>query len=134
MLRRGVTLRRPTGGRRSPVASRWRIRHKLLLGLGLVVVFLALVLLGTSRGLWSYYLTVNGIRARLAELVAAEELKTSVFELVAPENALDLIDHHQRLAAAIKKVRQSIGTYSEKVDETLQANGDPLRGLWEKEQ
>src|SRR5262245_39363919 len=134
MLRRGVTLRRPTGGRRSPVASRWRIRHKLLLGLGLVVATMALLLSGTSRGLLSNYRTVNGIKTRLAELNAAEELKGLVFDLAAPEDASKLVKEQLQLPKAIRKVRDAIETYEQRLDETLAANRDPLRGIYEKSQ
>src|SRR5690349_2204712 len=42
------------GPRRAGVASQWRIRHKLMLGLGLVVAIMALLVGGTLRGLWPY--------------------------------------------------------------------------------
>ena len=41
------------------MASQWRIRHKLMLGLVLVVGIMALLLGGTLRGLWSYFGTVK---------------------------------------------------------------------------
>jgi signal transduction histidine kinase len=64
------------------VASHWRIRHKLMLGLGLVVGTMVLLLGGTLRGLWSYYVTMNSIRSKTAELHAAEDLKEAVGEVV----------------------------------------------------
>src|SRR5947209_5232517 len=70
---------------RAGVASQWRIRHKLMLGLGLVVGIMALLLGGTLRGLWSYYVTVNSIRNRLAELKAAQELREAVDNLGRPD-------------------------------------------------
>jgi two-component system, NtrC family, sensor kinase len=60
------------------VALQWRIRHKLMLGLTLVVGIMALLLGGTLRGLWSYYQTVNTIRGLANELRAAEDVRTSV--------------------------------------------------------
>ncbi|MFO0876138.1 MAG: ATP-binding protein [Gemmataceae bacterium] len=114
------------------MASRWRIRHKLSLGLGLVVLIMALLLLGTSRGLWSNYVTMNSIRARLAELVAAEELRSAVYELVTPENAFDLVENHQRLPGEIRKLREVLRAYEQQLDENLTANRDPRRGLYEK--
>jgi signal transduction histidine kinase len=74
------------------VTSRWRIRHKLLLGLGLVVALMALLVLGTLRGLWSYYVLMNNIRGRQAELKTAEQFRTDVFDLLRltkPETASD---------------------------------------------
>jgi signal transduction histidine kinase len=115
------------------VASRWRIRHKLLLGLGLVVLVMALLLLGTSRGLWSYYLTTSSIRARLRELMAAEELKSAVFELVADENVTDLAKDHGRLPGELKKVRDALDVCAERLEENLVNGRDPLRGLFEKD-
>jgi signal transduction histidine kinase len=63
------------------VARRWRIRYKLLFGFGLIVAIMALLLLGTLRGLWSYYLTMNGIRGKHAELKLAEEFKDAVADV-----------------------------------------------------
>jgi HAMP domain-containing protein len=60
------------------VAGRWRIRHKLMFGFGLVLAIMALLLLATLRGLYSYYITMNGIRAKAAELKAADEFKAAV--------------------------------------------------------
>ncbi len=74
------------------MASQWRIRHKLMLGLGLVVGIMALLLGGTLRGLWSYYLTLNSIRSLLTELKAAQELKEAVADVISraedPNNLL----------------------------------------------
>jgi two-component system, NtrC family, sensor kinase len=74
------------------VASQWRIRHKLMLGLGLVVGIMALLLGGTLRGLWSYYVTLNSIRSLLTELKAAQELKEAVADVLSraedPNNLL----------------------------------------------
>ncbi len=67
------------GYRRSGVAPRWRIRHKLLLGVCLVCGALALLLAGTLRGLYSYYLTMNSIRSKQAELKVAEDFQKSMF-------------------------------------------------------
>ena len=74
------------------MASRWRIRHKLLLGLGLVVLLMAVLLSGTLRGLWAYYTTTNGIRSKLQELFAAEQLKVAVGELISPENTARMVE------------------------------------------
>jgi signal transduction histidine kinase len=75
------------------VAARWRIRHKLLLGLGLMVAVMALVIGGTVRGLWGYYVTTAAIRAKHAELKAAEEFKEAVADLTSP-GSLDALAHN----------------------------------------
>ena len=74
------------------MASHWRIRHKLLLGLGLTVAVLALLVGGTLRGLWSYYLTLNSIRSLLTELKAAQEFKEAVADVLSrAEDPNDLL-------------------------------------------
>jgi signal transduction histidine kinase len=66
------------------VASQWRIRHKLMLGLVLVVAAIASLMGGTLHGLWSYYLTTNAIRAKMKEQKAAADFKEAVDRLVEP--------------------------------------------------
>ena len=73
------------------MASQWRIRHKLMLGLVLVVGIMALLLGGTLHGLLSYYDTINFIRGKHAELKPAEELKSAI------ANLLDLVDRPDSL-------------------------------------
>src|SRR4051794_18316066 len=123
------------GSGRSPaVASRWRIRHKLLLGVGLVVAVLALLLGGTLRGLWSYYVTTNNIRAKLHELSAAAVLEAAVTEAVSPENVPKLLENPENLRAAVRKVQVALDAYSDQLDDTLANGRDPNHGVWEKAQ
>jgi signal transduction histidine kinase len=70
---------RGQGGR--GVAFRWRIRHKLILGLILVVGILALLLGGTIKGLASYHATMKAMRCKMAELKEANELRVKVATL-----------------------------------------------------
>jgi two-component system NtrC family sensor kinase len=66
-------------GEGAGVASRWRIRHKLMLGLGLVVATMVLLLGGTVEGVWSYYLDMNSLRVLTTQLRSkAEKVKTAV--------------------------------------------------------
>src|SRR5581483_12251561 len=90
-------ISRAIESRRTGVASQWRIRHKLMLGLALVVGVMALLLGGTLHGLWSYYNTMNNIRGTETELKSAEALKESVGKLsrlLTPEefNADKIVD------------------------------------------
>jgi signal transduction histidine kinase len=110
------------------VGSRWRIRHKLLLGLALVVGVMALLLSGTLRGLWSYYLTTNSIRGKLGELIAAEEFKAAVTALVAPEKIARFLDRPDELPQEMKAARARLEAYQEKLQETLEHSSDPGRG------
>src|SRR3954447_21915074 len=63
------------------VARRWRIRHKLMLGLATAIAILAMLLAGTLNGLWSYYITVKSIESKLKELDKAEDLKEAISKL-----------------------------------------------------
>ena len=68
------------------MSLRWRIRHKLSLGLGLNVVVMLLLLGGTLYGFWSYYCTTSILRFKMSELRVAEEFKQAVAQLVAKDN------------------------------------------------
>jgi two-component system NtrC family sensor kinase len=63
------------------VASRWRIRHKLMLGLGLVVATMVLLLGGTIFGVWSYYLDMKSLREWTAQLHQAEECRAAISDI-----------------------------------------------------
>src|SRR5262249_17535367 len=65
------------------VAFRWRIRHKLILGLGLVVLITVLLLAGTFKGLASYMATMKTMISKSAELRKAYDLKDAVQALAA---------------------------------------------------
>src|SRR5205085_2063039 len=56
---------------RSGVACSWKIRHKLLLGMGLVVANMALLLGGTLHGLASYRDVMGTTESKVEELEAA---------------------------------------------------------------
>ena len=47
---------------------RWRIRHKLLLGLGVVVGIMAILLTGCLQGLAAFTATVKTADSKLVEL------------------------------------------------------------------
>ena len=124
------------------MATQWRIRHKLMLGLGLVVGIMALLLGGTLRGLWSYYVTVNSIRNRLAELKAAQELREAVGNLGRPDRRPDgeapplpprgtvddLTGLKELLERQIRGVREKLNEYDHQLEDTLSRGGDPGNG------
>jgi two-component system, NtrC family, sensor kinase len=83
------------------VASRWRIRHKLMLGLGLVVATMALLLGGTVFGLCSYYLDMVSLRVKTMQLKLAEEFKSAVSDLTR-------LDETSRLARRTEPPRPEI--------------------------
>jgi signal transduction histidine kinase len=118
------------------VGSRWRIRHKLMLGLGLVVGVLALLECGTSYGLWSYYITTNTIRAKLAELDAAREFKDAVAKLVARDRIQDLVkkpDKLEEFPDEVNKTRARLDAYQEQLRDTLEHGRDPGKGVYEQD-
>jgi signal transduction histidine kinase len=121
-----------------------------MLGLGLVVAIMALLLGGTLRGLWSYYLTVNGIRSKLAELKAAQDLREAVGNLGRPERrtapgndlrpeaepppaeADELTAFKNLLRAQVPAARQKLTEYDHKLQETLSHTHDPVKGDHQK--
>jgi signal transduction histidine kinase/CHASE3 domain sensor protein len=113
------------------VASRWRIRQKLMFGLGLVVVIMALLLAGTLRGLYSYYLAMNSIRSKLAELNVAEEFRNEVYTLAAKRK--ELTDNPQTFAKRTEIARQKLVEYEAQLQETLAHGRDPTNGIMELE-
>jgi len=66
------------------VASRWRLRNKLLLGLGLVVGCVGALLAGAAYGLSSYMGTMKTTDSKLAELLRLDELKPKAAAIVVP--------------------------------------------------
>jgi signal transduction histidine kinase len=60
------------------VAGRWRIRHKLMLGLGLVVGVMAILLAGTIHGLLSYRNTTNLMESKFSEQHALQRLMKAI--------------------------------------------------------
>jgi signal transduction histidine kinase len=117
------------------VASQWRIRHKLMLGLVLVVGIMALLLGGTLRGLLSYYTTINIIRCKQAELKHAEELKEAV-ALVArqiedfdePDAPLEDGRKPRTIEETIKNARDKLDAFHKQLEETKnQGYSDPIQ-------
>jgi two-component system NtrC family sensor kinase len=107
------------------VAARWRIRHKLVLGLCLVVLIMALLLGGTLRGLWSYYVTMNGIRSNMAGLKEAEELKEAIARLVEPLSLSFLERHPAQVKTRTRDVRVQLEEYRRQLTADLAQQGEP---------
>ncbi len=125
------------------MASQWRIRHKLMLGLFLVVGTIALLLGGTLRGLWSYHFTIIDIRDSLKELKEADQFKESVADLSRPfpepENKTeatrpkppivihskpgDPLDNNAYLDR-IKECQKKLTEYEKKLDENAESGRD----------
>jgi signal transduction histidine kinase len=138
------------------VACQWRIRHKLMLGLGLVVAILAILLVGTLKGLASYRATMRTMDSKLVELndansfreavsrlksidetpaySSSEELKQdALFEgqIAVAENAL--VDYEQKLNTTVALERDPDHGDNEKgFVEALKADFGNLKSAWEK--
>jgi two-component system, NtrC family, sensor kinase len=111
------------------VAARWRIRHKLMLGLGLVGGALALVLAGALQGLLSYYASMKSIDSKLGELTAADHLQFTLVELSPPD---------PRQPGAVEQFRQrtravhlALEQYQDRLQDTLNRGRDPDMGTME---
>jgi signal transduction histidine kinase len=63
------------------VAGQWRIRHKLMLGLGLVVGVMGILLGGTVLGLLSYRNTTNLMESKVNELQKVQDFKEAIKDL-----------------------------------------------------
>jgi signal transduction histidine kinase len=115
------------------VASQWRLRHKLLLGLGLVVGVISLLLLGTLEALSSYAGTMNSISSKLSELKKAEELSQAVSKLTQPPEAVSRPqDEVDKLQANVHKVEECLTGYQGQLQETLDQHRDPARSYDEQ--
>jgi signal transduction histidine kinase len=91
------------------LASQWRIRHKLILGLGLVVAIMALQLAGTLKGLMSYRATLTAIGGKWSELENVQNLREAANKLAEPGGSGEANDFKARLQAA----REALAGYKE---------------------
>jgi signal transduction histidine kinase len=109
------------------VAYQWRIRHKLLLGLGLVEGLMGLLLAGTLIGLLSYHWTMKSIGSKLDELNAAETLKEATTQLV------PLNPHHEveKLRKEITNGESALDAYETRLANTVTRGRDPDEGYYE---
>ena len=106
------------------MAPRWRIRHKLLLGVCLVCGILALLLGGTLNGLWSYYQTMNSIRSKQTELSAAEDFLEGVNEI----KFSALLAGYSQLPKKSQAARDKLTAYEAKLQDTVDRGRDPSNG------
>jgi two-component system, NtrC family, sensor kinase len=128
------------------VAGAWRIRHKLMLGLGLVVAIIALLLLGTYKGLASYLATVKTMDSKVSELKAAYELKNAI-AIMAASSKLDdpndqdstdsrtdfashktLTDLENDFVTKVNSAKSALSDYEKQLLDTLERRRDPDNG------
>ncbi len=117
------------------MAFHWRIRHKLMLGFGLVVGIIALILGGTLYGLISYRATMKSIESKLAELKEAEAFKVAVnglSNLSAPAGDSETGNVVSKLLEKVKDAEEALDSYEEKLQDTLTHGRDPDKGFQER--
>jgi signal transduction histidine kinase len=104
------------------VAPRWRIRHKLLLGLGVVVGIIALLTAGTLYGLAAFSGTVKTGGSKIAELHHAEQLKLQISYLrsltAEPNRSLDGLEI--QLRAKAKAARESVEAFAVQLRDSIE--------------
>ncbi|HEV3238076.1 MAG TPA: HAMP domain-containing protein, partial [Gemmataceae bacterium] len=128
------------------MAGAWRIRHKLMLGLGLVVAIIALLLLGTYKGLASYMATTKTMDSKLSELRAAYELKNAIAIMAAsskPDDPNDqdsndgrpdlarhrtFDDFQSDFVAKVNSAKSALSEYEKQLLDTLERRRDPDNG------
>ena len=115
------------------MAKRWRIRHKLLLGLGLVLGTIGLLLTGTVQGLLSHVQTMRLFDSKLAELDDAEEFQRAVGLLRARMEAPTTIDEEEAiLRQRMEFAREKVAAYERRLDDSIERGRDSDRGAHEK--
>jgi signal transduction histidine kinase len=123
---------RGQGGR--GVAFRWRIRHKLMFGLGLVVAIITVLLGGALYGLWSYRATMKSIESKLVEQRAAAFFKSQVSSLASFKESAGRQHPVFKLLQEIDKADDALKSYEEKLNDTVTRGRDPDNGFEENNQ
>jgi two-component system NtrC family sensor kinase len=115
------------------VARPWRIRHKLMVGLGLVVGIMFLLLGGTLFGLVSYMATMKTVDSKVLELQKANELKVTVNALAAPYpgSSPNYEAELQQLRPLILNARAKLNAYRDQLADTVKRHRDPDDGYRE---
>ncbi|GBD35570.1 Sensor protein ZraS [bacterium HR36] len=112
--------------------ARWRIRHKLMAGLTLVVSGVGVLFAGTLWGLFSYRGTMKSIDSKLAELRSAQEVQEAIARLTGWADA----EHKappSELPQRIQEVRQALQAYREKLQQSVTRDRDPDQGQDERD-
>jgi signal transduction histidine kinase len=114
------------------VASQWRIRHKLLLGLAIVVGILIVLLLESLNGLASYRTTMNSMDSKLIELGNAQRLQTAMTKLASPIQVGTDQDEDSQLDCRVTEAHEAFLAYRRAFEDTLNRGRDSDGGYKEK--
>ena len=118
------------------MARRWRLRNKLLLGLGLVVGCVGTLIAGTAYGLSSYRSTMKTNDSKLAELLTLDKLKADAAVIVAVQTApkstdktvaVDPAEADQVTAARdrLARSKETFAVYKSQFEDTVRRGRDP---------
>jgi len=113
------------------VAGQWRIRHKLMLGLGLVVGVMGILLAGTVYGLLSYRLSSNTLDSKFGEAAKAQEFKEAITELDRAEKAppadirAEQADLHKQVETALVRLKDYREQFKDTIDRGRILEPDP---------
>jgi signal transduction histidine kinase len=115
------------------VAFRWRIRHKLMLGLGLVVGIIAFLLAGTLYGVASFRLIMKGIGCKQAEMSRVQEFKEEINNLNSLGNQLleGKADTRTQMRIPLASAQKALSAYEEALDGTIEMGQDLDGGVQE---
>jgi signal transduction histidine kinase len=121
------------------VAGRWRIRHKLMLGLGLVVAIMALLVAGTLKGLTSYRATMRAMDRKLVELNVASSLLSNIFLLkntadTGVNNTEDINRVEAQFTDQKERAEKALALYKQTLLETMTLEQGAGNEFNEKEQ
>src|SRR5439155_9541185 len=107
------------GGRR--VTFRWRIRHKLLAGLGVVVGIIAILLTGCLQGLAAFTATIKTADSKVVELSTSSEMFHHITGLKPPsDSGLTVAESVDQFRDDVSKAREYLKKYREQREESLQ--------------
>ncbi len=118
------------------MVRRWRLRNKLLLGLGLVVGSVGLLVYGTVKGLTSYVGTMNTTDSKLVELTLLDKLKPEVAAIIAPSESVAKqplvfpdqglqVDEPRLTREKLRIARETFNEYKSKFADTISRKRDP---------
>jgi len=108
----------------------WRIGHKLMLGMGLVVAIMALLLGGTLYGLASYRAAMGTCVRKMEEMRYAETVKEEIRKLRLPAGEWALQERH--IFKQIENVEKALEQYAVELQETIDRGRAPNEGRQEQ--
>lgn len=110
------------------VARKWSIRHKLLLGLGLVVANTTILLAGSLFGLLSYASTTKTIESKEEEHIKAALVRERIAAIRSEQASGGQPAH---LDEWLKQAEAALAAYKLELQNTLDRKRDPSHGLYE---